>query len=206
MPAVVTAAGVVTVTATGCTESMARPAAPPSADLAAAIAAARTERGLLADYDAAIGRHPSLAGVLGALRAQHAEHARVLVAEVPGAAAELATTPPATASRPTAGGGTNYGPTGTAGPSGAATMTGAAGGAGTPIGGGTTPAADDSPTARAGAVAGLLTAERGAATAHRAGCLAATAALAPLLASLYAAETAHVDLLGLVANAAGTAG
>ncbi len=44
-------------------------------------------------------------------------------------------------------------------------------------------------------VAGLLTLERAAATALRTQCLAASASLAPLLASIHAAETAHADLL-----------
>ncbi len=65
----------------------------------------------------------------------------------------------------------------------------------------TTPATTPATTATAAtgatqaSVAGLLTLERAAATALRTQCLAASASLAPLLASIHAAETAHADLL-----------
>jgi hypothetical protein len=58
----------------------------------------------------------------------------------------------------------------------------------------TTPAPSSLPTGTADVLAGLLLGESRAATAHRAGCLAATGEVAALLASLCAAETAHADL------------
>ncbi|WP_238430226.1 hypothetical protein [Frankia nepalensis] len=159
--------------AAGCTQSLPDDPAPPPADLAAAEAAARTERGLLAGYDAAIARHPGLAGLLGALRAHHAQHLAALTTQVPALA----------------------GPS----PSASATATGSVGAA-TPTNA-ASPGVDDSPAARASALARLAEAERTAAGAHRSGCLSTTTGLAPLLASLHAAESCHADLLSLAGSA-----
>lgn len=164
------AAGLVTAAvASGCSTTLPTSAIKPPADLPSARAAARTETELIARYDAAIASHPSLAGLLTGLRAHHTQHLAALVALVPALS--------------------------TAGPSAAATRAVASGAAPTP--GGTAPPADDSPAARASALAALAAAERTAAGAHRATSLATTAELAPLLASLYAAESCHADLLGL---------
>ncbi|ONH31248.1 hypothetical protein [Pseudofrankia asymbiotica] len=185
----VAAAGLVTTA--GCTES--RPAgapAPPPVDLAAARAAARTERDLLVDYDAAIARHPALAALLGGLRAHHAQHLAALTTQVPALATA---TPDGVAS----GGGPSVSAPAT--PSGAATAPAA--GASPPGSAGAQPGADDSPAARASALAELATAERTAADEHRASCLTATGGLAPLLASLRAAESCHADLLSLAGSA-----
>jgi hypothetical protein len=55
----------------------------------------------------------------------------------------------------------------------------------------------------AAALAELARLERAAAQTHRAGCLTSAGALATLLASVHAAETAHADLLGRLARTAG---
>ncbi|OHV49978.1 hypothetical protein [Pseudofrankia sp. BMG5.37] len=186
----VAAAGLVT--AAGCSES--RPAgtpAPPPVDLAAAQAAARAERDLLVDYDAAIARHPALAALLGGLRAHHAQHLAALATQVPALATA---TPDGTV---TSGGSPSASAPAT--PSGAATAPAA--GTSLPGSAGPQPGADDSPAARASALAELATSERAAADEHRAGCLAATGGLAPLLASLRAAESCHADLLSLAGSA-----
>ncbi|OHV38146.1 MULTISPECIES: hypothetical protein [Pseudofrankia] len=177
-------------TIAGCTES--RPAgapAPPPVDLAAARAAARTEHDLLADYDAVIARHPALAALLGGLRAHHTQHLAALAAQVPA----LATASP--------DGATPGGPSATALATPSGTTTAPAVGASPSGSAGAQPGADDSPAARASALAELATAERTAADAHRASCLAATSGLAPLLASLRAAESCHADLLSLAGPA-----
>lgn len=156
-----------------------------TADLTAGAAAARAERELLTTYDAAIARHPGIAGLLSALRAHHEEHIRALTARLPHLASAEPTAPGAAA----AAAGPTAGPTPAGSASADPSQTG--------------PAVDDTVSARATTLTELAVAEQEAAAGHRAGCLAATTALAPLLASLYAAETCHVDLLGLVAAAPG---
>jgi hypothetical protein len=158
----------------GCGGPAGAPRATPTiaaSDLAAATDAARSERALLTAYDSAIRRHPSLTGILATVRAQHAEHARALTAQLPAPAG--GTTAPAT-------------PAGRTGPTGQAT----------PDRGTGIPA--DSAQARVSSLAELIRAEQTAAAAHRRACLRATGALAPLLASLCAAESAHADLLARV--------
>jgi hypothetical protein len=163
----------------GCDGHVGTPRASPTiaaSDLAAATDATRSERALLTAYDTAIRRHPSLTGILSTVRAQHAEHARALTARLPTPAG--GTTAPATTPA------TPAGRTGQATPD---RDTGA--GAGIPA---------DSALARASSLAELIRAEQTAAAAHRRACLRATGALAPLLASLCAAESAHADLLARV--------
>lgn len=175
------AAGLATaglVTVTGCTGSRTDgPAEPAPVDLAAARATARTEHDLMAGYDAAMIRHPALAPLLGGLRAHHAQHLAAVAAQVP----VLAAAASAEATRSAAPGGSTKPTPDVSGP----TATG------------TPPGADDSPAGRASALAELAAAERTAADAHRASCLAATSGLAPLLASLRAAESCHADLLSI---------
>jgi hypothetical protein len=162
----------------GCEGPAGAPRATPTvaaSDLAAATDAARSERALLTAYDTAIRRHPSLTEILSTVRAQHADHSRALAAQLPAPAS--GTTAPA----PPAGG---TGTTGQATPD-----RGLGAGTGIPA---------DSPQARASTLAELIRAEQTAAAAHRHACLRATGALAPLLASLCAAESAHADLLARV--------
>jgi len=174
--------------AAGCTGARSGGApVPSSADLAAAASAARTERDLLAGYDAAIARHPGLAALLGGLRAQHAQHLAALAAQVP----TLATATPSD--------GSGGSPSGTAGTAGTASPRVPAS-AFAPGNAGPSAGVDDSPPARAAALTQLAAAERTAADAHRAGCLAATTSLVPLLASLRAAESCHADLLSLAGS------
>ncbi|WP_157734828.1 hypothetical protein [Pseudofrankia inefficax] len=184
LPATGLAAAGLGTLAAGCSTKLPTSAVEPPVDLAAAQAAAGTERALLARYDAAIASHPALTGLLAGLRAHHAQHLAALAALVPG----VSTADPTTT--PSAGGSS----TPAASP---------AGGAGTPTGtppGTATAPVDDSTAARASALAALAAAERGAAGAHRATCLSTTTRLAPLLASLYAAESCHADLLALGAT------
>ncbi|WP_307838673.1 MULTISPECIES: hypothetical protein [unclassified Frankia] len=180
LPATGLAATGLATLAAGCSTKLPTSSVEPPVDLAAAQAAAGTERALLARYDAAIASHPALTGLLAGLRAHHAQHLSALATLVPG----VSTADPTTT--PSAGGSG----TPAASPAGAAA---------TPTGPATAPV-DDSTAARASALAALAAAERTAAGAHRAGCLSTTTRLAPLLASLYAAESCHADLLALGAT------
>lgn len=186
--------GLLLVGMSGCTTSTG--GAPASrvtpADVTAAGAAHTRETALIEAYDSAIDQHPGLAETLRAIRAQHAEHARELVAQgLPEAATATA-----------------------AGTPGAPATTGAPAGGSTPSGAGlrSSPAADtpppagsDTPETRATALSALAELERTTAAAHRTGCLAAGAGLAPLLASLCAAESAHAELVAAL-GAPGAAG
>ncbi|CAI7980350.1 MULTISPECIES: hypothetical protein [unclassified Parafrankia] len=154
------------------------------ADVTAAGAAHTRETALIEAYDSAIDQHPGLAETLRAIRAQHAEHARELVAQgLPEAATAAGTT------------GT---PAGASTPSGAGLRSSPA--ADTPP-----PAGSDTPETRATTLSALAELERTTAAAHRTGCLAAGAGLAPLLASLCAAESAHAELVAAL-GAPGAAG
>ncbi|WP_157472365.1 hypothetical protein [Frankia sp. EAN1pec] len=160
------------------------------ADVTAAGAAHTRETALIEAYDGAIDQHPGLAETLRAIRAQHAEHARELVARgLPEAATAAGTT-------------------------GTPATTGAAAGASTPARAGLRsspaaatppPAGSDTPETRATTLSTLAELERTTAAAHRTGCLAAGAGLAPLLASLCAAESAHAELVAAL-GAPGAAG
>ncbi|WP_241831281.1 hypothetical protein [Parafrankia soli] len=155
------------------------------ADVTAAGAAHTRETALIEAYDSAIDQHPGLAETLRAIRAQHAEHARELVAQgLPEAATATATAAgtPATTGAP-AGAGLRSSPA-----------------VGTPP-----PAGSDTPETRATTLSALAELERTTAAAHRTGCLAAGAGLAPLLASLCAAESAHAELVAAL-GAPGAAG
>ncbi|WP_045876080.1 hypothetical protein [Pseudofrankia sp. DC12] len=164
-------AGLATLAA-GCSTTLPSSFLAPPVDLPAARAAAGTERALIARYDAAIASHPALTGLLAGLRSHHAQHLAALAALVPAAA------PTGPVPTPSGAGSARPG----ASP---ATATGT-----------TAVPVDDSTAARASALAALAAAERTAAGAHRASCLTTTV-LAPLLASLCAAETCHADLLAL---------
>jgi hypothetical protein len=174
------AAGLATVAA-GCTTTLPTSSVAPPLDLAAARATASTERDLLARYDATIASHPALRGLLAGLRAHHAQHLAALAMLVPG----VSTTDPAVTPSGTAGVRPSRGPS--SGPTTPATMPATA-----PV--------DDSAAGRASALAALAKAERAAAGAHQARCQSTTTGLAPLLASLSAAESCHADLLGLAAT------
>ncbi|MEX5708043.1 hypothetical protein AB1484_06925 [Parafrankia sp. FMc6] len=154
------------------------------ADVTAAGAAHTRETALIEAYDSAIDQHPGLAETLRAIRAQHAEHARELVAQ---GLPEAATAPATTGA-----------PAGASTPSGAGLRSSPA--ADTPP-----PAGSDTPETRATTLSALAELERTTAAAHRTGCLAAGAGLAPLLASLCAAESAHAELVAAL-GAPGAAG
>lgn len=168
------AAGLATVAA-GCTTTLPTSSVAPPLDLAAARATASTERDLLARYDATIASHPALTGLLAGLRAHHAQHLAALATLVPGVSTTDPAAPPSGTARPSV--------RPSAGPTAPATA---------PV--------DDSTAGRASALAALAKAERAAAGAHQARCQATTTGLAPLLASLSAAESCHADLLGLAAT------
>ncbi|OAA22021.1 hypothetical protein UG55_105223 [Frankia sp. EI5c] len=160
----------------GCTSSSG-PTAPGRtagpADIAAAAAAYEREAELLASYDAAISRHPGLAEMLRVVRAHHADHARDLAAlGLPGVGATATTTP-------------------TAGSAPGTTASGSAGASADEPGGSVT----DTPETQTATLTALAGLERAAAATHRAGCLSAGSGLAPLMASLCAAESAHAELV-----------
>ena len=160
-------------------------------DAAAASTAASRETGLIQAYDAALQRHPALADFLGVVRAHHTEHLRALATHAtPG--------PTGTPSAPASAAGTAAPDRG--GSPGGAQPSGLGAGSGTPA----DPAAlADTLESRAATLAELAELERTAAAAHRTDCLAVSGQLAPLLASLCAAESAHAELLAQSTGAAG---
>jgi hypothetical protein len=161
--------------ASGCTVGSAaapsRAAAEITDDALRARALAR-EQILVAAYDRAAVLHPSLATILAAVRDHHARHATVFAPRGPSAAPS------------SAGHGVRApGPASTGIPGGDAATRGSL------------PTVPDTAAGRAATVKGLRDLERQAASDGRAACLAASASLAPILASIRAAETAHDDLL-----------
>lgn len=137
------------------------------------------EAALLAAYDATLHRHPSLARTLRPVRAEHAAHL---------AALRRATTP--------AGDRAGAGPAGAGEKGGVAgPTTGAGGKAGPALPGARATRRPAVPPNPAAAVAALAGAERSAAAARVADCVAAPRELAPLLASIGASEAAHLPAL-----------
>ncbi|MGF7239097.1 MAG: hypothetical protein ACQSGP_29700 [Frankia sp.] len=169
------------VVAGGCT--VGRPA-PPSGPSAAQITddglrtrARSREFTLVAAYEQAAAMHPGLASVLIPVRDHHSRHAAALAP--PSGTSPTPTTPSATTPS-----------TATATPTTPSPATAAAGRSAGPLA-----TVADTPTGRATTITALRKLEVQAALAGRDACLAASAALAPVLASIRAAETAHGDLL-----------
>jgi hypothetical protein len=157
----------------GCTGDRRRdadpaPAPPPDPDDALRSAAAERERGLLREYDAVLAALPELAARLAPLRAHHDEHLTALL----GASA----TASPDASAPDAAGGSSDA---AAAPSAEPSATAPAAPA-VPV-----------PADAASALSRLVSVERAAGAAHAEDCLAASRALAPVLASLSASELSH---------------
>ncbi|WP_131768289.1 hypothetical protein [Candidatus Protofrankia californiensis] len=155
---------------------------PNAVDDALRESVAQSEQGLLIAYDRAILAHPSIAATLAVLRAHHAEHAGRLGSPPTGTGSPRAPRSPAEGSP--AAGSTVAGFT--AGPATAAPVL-------------PDPATDRAASQQA-TVAALVRLEQQAAALLRAKCLVAAAGLAPLLASIHAAELAHADLLAPLAR------
>ncbi len=157
-----------------------------AADDALRGSVAESEQGLLIAYDQAILAHPSIAATLAVLRTHHAEHASRLGSPTTGVEA------PGASGSPGAHGGRS--------PATGSTVAGFA--AARPV---TAPPSLSGPTAdratsQQATVAALVRLEQQAAALLRAKCLVAAAGLAPLLASIHAAELAHADLLAPLAR------
>ncbi|WP_131787401.1 hypothetical protein [Protofrankia symbiont of Coriaria ruscifolia] len=158
---------------------------PNAVDDALRESVAQFEQGLLIAYDRAILAHPSIAATLAVLRAHHAEHAGRLGSPPTGTGLPRA---PRSPGSPAEGS-----------PAAGSTVAGFAAGPATaaPVLPG--PATDRAASQQA-TVAALVRLEQQAAALLRAKCLVAAAGLAPLLASIHAAELAHADLLAPLAR------
>ena len=152
----------------GCTEpdEPPGPPPPPHPDLVLADEAAARERRLLDAYDLALRRRPDLAGLLGPLRAEHAEHLAAL--DVPEPQATTTATTPSPASAPPS-------------PDGTATTSPPP-----------PPLLPDDPAAAVPALADL---ERSTAAAHAGAVVRAGRGLAVVLASAAASESSHAVAL-----------
>jgi hypothetical protein len=176
------------------------PAAPParSPDAAdihddALRGAARVrEAALVAAYTRAAQLHPNLAGIFGTLRDHHLRHAARLTIG--------GTAPPGRAHDSPSATSTPAGPTERATSARATTGPPAPG----RLPAATPPDARATPSGHASTLAALRDLERRAAAAGRAECLTASAAAAPLFASITAAETAHADLLAAIPHRDGS--
>jgi hypothetical protein len=145
-------------------------------DDALLLSAIESEHGLLSAYDHAILAYPSIAATLRVVRAHHVEHVSRLTPA----------TPAPSGVRPSAPGGSR---TASSPPMATSPPRATVG-----------PGRSDAAVSPQAAVAALLKLERAAATSLHTQCLAASAGLAPLLASIHAAETAHADLLAPLAR------